>query len=335
MSRTWTDAEEQWLTEHYDDHDSVNDVVAAFVEKFGATHTKLALSQKAHKLGLSRHDRSHSFERNRPAAVRMRWSDPKNADKMAWMLEHDTTESVYPTIDKFEDEFGIRLTRCQVTLFRQLHGQLKRPARHKGGRVPLPVGTELERKDGYLYVKVRTEPDRPGTRDNWEPKHHVVYKAHHGEIPEGCCVYFADRDTRNFDPENLVAVPREYVSMLNNPDLPDYHDAESLKACMAWIDLHRAIRDAESSKPRRCEVCGQMFTEDERQRSYPHRAQTCRACLDKGLKARGNRKPKGKAVCAVCGATFRKEREPQRRCRACIDAAPKWSADNQKQSKRR
>lgn len=335
MTKSWTDAETAWLREHYDDGDSVNDVMAAFVEQFGPTHTRLALNQKAAKLGLRRHDRCHADERNRPAPVRMRWTDPRNADKLAWMLEHDNDESVYTVIDAFEREFGIRLNRNQVTCFRQLHGQLKRRDRG-GGREPKPLGAELERKDGYIYVKVREKPERPGTRDNWEPKHHVVYRQHHGEIPEGCCVYFADRDTRNFDPDNLVAVPRRYIAVLNNADLPiGYHDAESLKACMAWIDLHHGIREAESSRPRTCEVCGAEFTEDERMRINPTRAKTCRACLDAGKRARGKRRAKHvrSRQCAVCGATFAPEQGRQRRCPECIAKAPKRSAENQRRSK--
>jgi len=331
MSRTWTDAEGAWIAEHWSSGGDITDVLDAFEGKFGRRPTKGAMFQKARRMGLAKE--SHAAQRHDPAVTRMRWSDPANAEKKAWMLEHDVTRSVWPTIGAFEREFGIRLTRSQVVIFRQHYGDIKKNTHRKGGRKPRPLGSEIARKDGYIYVKVREEPDRPGTRDNWEPKHHVVYRQHHGEIPEGCCIYFADRNTRNFDPDNLVAVPRRYIAVLNNADLPiSYHDSKSLKACMAWIDLHHGIREAESSRPRRCEVCGAEFVEDERMRINPTRAKTCRACLDAGKKARGTRHAKHVRTrqCAVCGATFEPEQGRQRRCPECIAKAPKHSAENQR-----
>lgn len=293
MSRVYTGDEEQWLRENYSASGNIADTVEAFAARFGHKPTKQALQQKAYKMGLRKGSRAG--ERKVPATVRMRWSDPANADKLAWMLEHDQTESVYVTIDAFEREFGIRLNRNQVVTFRQTRGLLRRRS-HGGGREPRPLGSELPRKDGYIYVKVRERPTVPGTRDNWELKQHVVYREANGldEIPEDCTVYFANRDITDFSPENLVLVPRRYIGCLNNPDLPDYHDAESLKACMAWIDLHRAVAEAERSAPRTCRVCGREFVEDEKMRRAKSRSRTCRSCLDARRKGQPDRKGKGK-----------------------------------------
>lgn len=332
MTRSWTPEETAWLREHYATG-SINDTVRDFNAEFGPTHTKLGIQQKAHTMGLGKSN--HASERKRHAEKRMRWSSPEFAAEKAWMLEHDTTDSVWPTIDAFEQEFGIRLTRSQVVGFRQLHGAVKCPRRRRSGRPPKPLGSELRRKDGYVYVKVRPEPDRPGTRDNWELKQHVVWKQANGadEVPPHHAVYFADKDITNFEPDNLVLVPRRLIARLNAPDSPDYHDAESLRAAMAWCDLHSTIVHAEQRLPRRCGVCGRLFVEDEAQSANPSRAQTCRACLDAGKKAPGRKTPKGEAVCAVCGTEFTKKQKNQRRCQRCIDEAPRLSPGAQRRRK--
>lgn len=142
-----------------------------------------------------------------------------------------------------------------------------------------PIGHErVDKKDGYVYVKVRDsiadgiQEQRPGNfNSNYRPKHHVVYEQVHGAVPPGCNVVFADHDKRNFDPANLVAVPRSLWSVISHRGLA-YHDAESLKACMAVASLDKAVYAARC-RPRKCKRCGAEF----RPRFANQR--TCDGCL--------------------------------------------------------
>ena len=241
------------------------------------------------------------------------------------MLEHDSGESVFATIDAFEAEFGVRLNRAQVSRFRSVYGE-KRRTSHGGGKPSRPVGSTRVGKDGYLMVKVKEWPDVPQTRDNWRFKHHVVWEEANGQpVPDGCTVLFADRNKTNFDPDNLVAVPRKYICQLNNTELPSYHDRESLLACIALCDLRSATMDAERNAERTCAVCGAKFRMTEKQRLYPRPVQTCPDCLAQGKKARGDRGDKQPTTCAVCGQTFARESVQQVRCPECKAAKPKLS----------
>ena len=136
-----------------------------------------------------------------------------------------------------------------------------------------PLGTErADAKDGYLYVKIaERKTDPKSAHDNWKPKHHLIYEENHGPIPEGCNVVFADHDRRNFDPGNLVAVPRELWSTISCSGL-EYWDRESLEACMAVAKLDR-VRYAVECRPRKCRKCGAEF----KPRYAKQRA--CDACL--------------------------------------------------------
>lgn len=283
----YTPAEEEWLRENYR-FGTINDTVAAFEAEFGRKPSKQAIFVKANNMGL--HKDKHHDERRRKAQKTMRWSSPEFASEREWMLENDKGESVFGTIDAFEAEFGVRLTRSQVSLFRSTHGTGRRVS-HGGGKPNKAVGSTRNGKDGYLMVKVREWPDVPCSKDNWRFLHHVIWEEHNGRpLPGGWTVLFADRDKSNFDPENLVAIPRRYIGQLNNPELPNYSDRATLEACIALCDLRAKVRDVENARPRKCKVCGALFTPTERQRNYPKPVQTCQECLKAGHKWKGNRK---------------------------------------------
>ena len=81
----------------------------------------------------------------------------------------------------------------------------------KKGTIPpnyKPVGTERFAKNGYIEVKVK-DPNV------WELKHRYIYKKHHGEIPNGYNVIFADKNISNFDIDNLILVSKAEMLILN------------------------------------------------------------------------------------------------------------------------
>lgn len=318
--RRYTPDETAWLEANYH-AGTINDTLDSFERAFGWRPSKQGVFVKANRMGL--HKDRHGHERRVPAQRTMRWSSPEFAEMEAWMLEHDTGESVFGTIEAFEAEFGIRLNRSQVSGFRASHGTSKRVS-HGGGKPALPIGTEREGKDGRIMVKTRMYPKVPSSKDNWRFKHHLVYERAHGWIPHGHVVMFADGDIRNFDPANLVAVPRKYIGMLNNPELPEWHDAATLKAVIAWLDLHVATIDAVHRQRRRCRVCGEWFVERDDQRGRPRPVQTCPRCLAAGIKWTGD--PAGnKGTCIVCGREYTKRTVRQKRCPECIAEHPKMA----------
>jgi hypothetical protein len=67
-----------------------------------------------------------------------------------------------------------------------------------------PIGTEQERDDGYVYVKLR---DGHGMK-NWMQKHRMIWEQAHGQIPPGSVVIFLNGNRRDFRLENLQMVSR-------------------------------------------------------------------------------------------------------------------------------
>lgn len=313
----------EWLRQNYA-RGTVHDTLDAFEARFGWRPTPRTVYVQASRMGLRKELRRQDPRiRADRAQVRVAWSREPTWE--AWMLEHDTGGHE-ATIEAFEREFGIRLSRGQVNLFRASHGTQKR-ASHGGGRTRRPVGYERETKGGIL-VKVAEEAAVPMSKDNWRFKHHIAYEDAYGPIPEGHVVMAVDGDSRNCDPGNLVAVDRRAVGALNQMrgEGLTWQDRETMLACVAIASLKVGVNDAESAMGRTCAVCGRRFAEPAEKRRYGKRTQTCPECLRAGRKAGGVRRSSDGCAsreCAVCGAAFAPTTRRERRCPECKAARPR------------
>lgn len=197
--------------------------------------------------------------------------------------------------DYVKDEQKLaNIRRCQFKKGEEAHNEC-------------PIGTERVSGDGYIEVKVPKEDAEDRANGWWRAKHRVIWERANGrKLQKGESVMFADRDMRNFDPENLVMVTQAQRLYINRHKIP-YSDAESLRTAIAMAKLNEAIVTAEL-RPRTCPCCGKTY----RPR---YRAQrTCRECLDSGRKAR---RSYGIAACARCGATFEKLSARGKYCPKC------------------
>lgn len=106
-------------------------------------------------------------------------------------------------------ELGIRKTREGKRTW-TAHVQLpstwgfgKDPGRYNRGKPSpnrQPIGSEFVSSKREIYIKVACTGKK--NRD-WRRKAHVVWERHHGTIPDGGVITFADGDSLNCEPENL------------------------------------------------------------------------------------------------------------------------------------
>ncbi|MDN0055650.1 HNH endonuclease signature motif containing protein [Collinsella ihumii] len=247
-----------------------------------------------------------------PVAIRWR----KRPDMVEWMTAFIPGHSEAEIRAGFKDRFGIELTRPQIKNFKAVRGvrsgtvggrfqkgnapsnkgrriedfmtpeaiERTRDTRFKAGQLPhnaarLPIGCERVTRDGYIEVKVAHRPSRTRqAHDNWVPKHRLVWERAHGRPqPKGTKIIFCDHDLRNFDPANLLLVTNAEAGVMNRMG-QEWSDRETAEAVLALARLKMAASSVRK-RPRACAVCGETFKpEFDRQR-------TCRACLDKGLRA--------------------------------------------------
>ena len=294
-ARSWTPEMLAWLDSHYGRSD-VHEVTRELNATFGCDKTEQAVYVKANQRGIHR---PRDSERRRRADRVVRWSsEPEMA---AFMAEADVG-SIPAAIEKFEARFGFRLTPQQVSAYRTWAGRQSKAGRTRAQDWHRrPIGYERDTGKGYVLVKVREDPERPGSKDNWEMKHVLVWERTRGlELPDGWIVLFCDGNSSNLDPANLKAVPRKLIGVMNAQDAP-WCDRATCEAAVALALLRVGIA-AVQNRPRRCGVCGREFVPDIRSSIRKGSAQrTCRECLDKGLRSR---KDYGWRTCPVCGQSF-------------------------------
>ena len=294
-ANSWTAEEEAWLREVYPHHSNADiSTMHASVFPDRPDRSDKAVNSRAKVLKLRKAD---GFVRNPPTF----WTP----GKVEWFRSFVPGHSESEISAEHERIYGEPLSEGQISNSKVRFGvksgthggrfkkgdggfaseehrrkfmEAGKATRFRKGNMPSnaldkPIGTErVDAKDGYVYVKVAERKTDPrSAHDNWKPKHHLVYEQAHGSIPSGCNVIFADHDKRNFDPENLVAVPRSLWSVISRQGYL-YSDRESLETCMALAELNSKVYRAQC-RPRECRKCGRPFKS-----RYPNQ-RTCDTCL--------------------------------------------------------
>lgn len=86
------------------------------------------------------------------------------------------------------------------------------------------VGDERIDKDGYILVRTNERSTKSKTNNiKWVGKHTLIWEEHHGKIPKGSAIIFADGNKRNFDIKNLICVSRQELLVLNKNNLIKQH----------------------------------------------------------------------------------------------------------------
>jgi len=106
----------------------------------------------------------------------------------------------------------------------------------------LPVGTELVKSIGYLYVKV-AEPNK------WVAKHQLVWTAENGPVPSGHVLAFRDRNRMNCAIGNLELITRSELQARNSihNKSPELGRLVQLKGQITR-QVNRIVREHEESK---------------------------------------------------------------------------------------
>ena len=299
-ANSWTPEEEAWLREVYPDHHNA-EIAEMHARAFpDAPHrTVKAVSSRAKRLKLLKAD---DFVRCPPrfwTSERVEWfrafvpghTEPEISAEHERLFGAPLSEG---QIGNAKTKLGVRSgthggrfekgqtphnkgktwaeyvspegqARSRATCFRK--GEVRGAALKR----EQPVGSERVSKDGYVEVKV-SEGLQSRPNCNFRPKHHIVWEQANGyPVPPHTMIVFADHDKQNFDPPNLVAVPRSLWSVISRQGWA-YRDRESLEACVALAKLSRKVYEARLH-PRLCKACGGEFKP-----RFPHQ-RTCDACL--------------------------------------------------------
>lgn len=308
MARIYTDEQHVWIAEHYADMTN-GELAEAFNACFGGNATQSAMNA---------YGSNHKLRKSPEAFARRnrKYTD----EQLEWLREYIPGHHEGEIVDAYEQKFGERLTVSMVANLKVklgvqsgTHGGCfeRGHVPHNKGRTwddyGTPEGHERSRatcfkaghlsgaakersaplldvregRDGYLRIKVAPR-NRKHSMGNWMSLAKFEWMAANGrDFPEGHRAMFADRDNRNFDPDNIVPVPQELYPILtggaHGRALP-YHDRATLEVAITHAMVIHARARLERA-PRACGCCGDVFTPE-----YRHQ-RTCRKCLDAGRRA--------------------------------------------------
>lgn len=120
--------------------------------------------------------------------------------------------------------------------------------RFKPGQRPqtwVPIGTEVETKDGYLKRKIRDDAEPGMSRHNWKLVHILVWEEANGPVPKGHCLRFKDGNKRNCSLDNLELITRAENQMRNTIHR---YPPEVKQAIRLVGKLKRKIREKQDEK---------------------------------------------------------------------------------------
>ena len=158
-------------------------------------------------------------------------------EQLGFLRDNAQSMSRQELTELFNRRFGLQLSPCAIIGTCKRYGIRGRETRFRSGQAPwnagmqgsikenatsfkpgnrphnwLPVGTRIIDSDGYAKVKI-SEPNK------WAFVHVLVWKERHGELPPGHVVIFADGNKANLSEDNVVAVSRAELAVLNKQHL--------------------------------------------------------------------------------------------------------------------
>ncbi len=229
----------EWLKDHYNTI-KMDDLTALFNTTFNVDFTKSALWHKINRIiegGIVRDE--HKM------ISRTKWTK----EMIEWLKEHFEDDSYNRLAIKMNKTFNVKITgsslehkiaRLGLKKSEEAIKRISLPNKYsfKKGHIPATlkqIGQESLRNNGYTWIK---------TNSGMRHKARVVYEQHHGPIPKGCKVIFADGDKSNFDIDNLLLVTTGEHCVLNTNKLRVNGFGEATKSglLIAKIMIRRGQR---------------------------------------------------------------------------------------------
>jgi hypothetical protein len=96
-----------------------------------------------------------------------------------------------------------------------------------------PVGDEVLRTDGYVWVKI-------AELNKWRQKHVLIWESENGPRPKKHVIIFGDGNRCNFNPDNLILVSQAQLVRLNQKKLI-HNDVELTKTGIIIADIYNKI----------------------------------------------------------------------------------------------
>ena len=158
-------------------------------------------------------------------------------EQLEW-LKNNVKGCGFPLLTaRFNETFKTGFTVLQIRSYCGLHG-LRNGVSCNTPRYQ--TGDSRFDERGCEMIKVSMTGN---AREQWKPKHRLVWEAANGPVPKGHVVIFADRNKSNFALDNLLLVPRGIFTSLNRSGC-FYDNADFTKAAVTVFEHSKVIKNA-------------------------------------------------------------------------------------------
>ena len=175
------------------------------------------------------------------------YKQPFTEQQDAWLRENSRFMDYKETAEKFNDLFSASRS---PEVIKNRCGKLGVGFKNDHLWTRAKIGTEKIR-NGFVWVKVSDIPckgtGKTSTSVNWRQKSHIVWEQHYGSMPpDDYVIVFLDRNTQNFDINNLYAINKKTLrEMAKNSWWKT--DPEFTLAAIKWCELHFALKNFNGS----------------------------------------------------------------------------------------
>jgi len=199
MNKKYTKEQIEYLKKIADKTDRTNkEITTMFNDKFNKNKSIASIVSLKSRYGIKSYTRKYTAEQ---------------LDYLRELAPGRTHKEIHKIFNKrFKEKRSLLSIK---SIMHENHILLDGTGRYEKGNKPkntAPVGTELKKADGYLYVKI-------GEPNKWRQKHYLVWEKHHGPIPKKHALLFADRDRENTNIDNLILISRHQLLILNKKGL--------------------------------------------------------------------------------------------------------------------
>ena len=226
MNKPFTAAQDEWLRKHHSPDRIMRDLTAEYNAFWGENRSVDVMKHHCRRIGLQQERRNFTPEQD------------------AWLTERSGRLSIKDMTAQFNREFGTHRSEpvIKVHCNRELHIRFLNSHFQAGD----PIGTEVVRSGGYVWVKVSDRIPQQGEQSgwiNWKPKAHVVWEQHYGSMPpKGYTIVFLDRDKQNTDISNLYAVSGKVNREMSKKKWWNTNPELTL-AAIKWCELFYTIKE--------------------------------------------------------------------------------------------
>lgn len=222
----YTKEQERWILEHAE-NSNAEQLKNAFNEKFNTSVTYNGMIQKRQRMGIDKGKPQRNYTQEEEYFLRV------NRNKMPMKELHRKFCEKFSEIKYYALKAKVQRMGLMVDDVQKFNKIAE--------RTRVPIGSE-HWYGGYTMIKVDdkatgTKKDRRSYKENWRPKHVWVWEQHHGKLPPKHQVIFLDGNHENFSPENLMAIPLQYVMMMNRNGWIK-GNAELTKTAVKLCQLH-------------------------------------------------------------------------------------------------